>query len=72
MQDARILFKTIIAMFFMIGLIAVSSWAFAQGGFISGSVKDLLNNQGIEGVIITVKDANIRYVGGNRDYGCLG
>ena len=58
MQDARLPFKTIIVMLFTIGLIAVSSWALAQGGLISGSVKDLLNNQGIEGVIISVKDVN--------------
>jgi hypothetical protein len=39
-------------------VIAVSSWAFAQGGGISGSVKDLINNQGIPGVILTVKDVS--------------
>ena len=51
-------FKTIMVMLFASGLIAVGNWAFAQGGGISGSVKDLLNNQGIEGVIITVKEAS--------------
>ena len=38
-------------------VIAFSSWAFAQGSGISGSVRDLINNQGLPGVIITVKDA---------------
>ena len=57
MQRARITFKTIIVMIFAGGLIAVSSWAFAQGS-ITGSVRDLSNNRGIQGVIITVKDAS--------------
>jgi hypothetical protein len=39
-------------------VISVSSWAFAQGGGISGSVKDLSNNQGIDGVIISLKDVS--------------
>ena len=50
-------------------VITVSSWAFAQGAGISGSIKDLSNNQGIQGVIITVKDVSTgKLVGtGNTD-----
>ncbi|HWR73950.1 MAG TPA: DUF3943 domain-containing protein [Nitrospirota bacterium] len=44
-------------------VIAASSWAFAQGGGISGSVKDLLSNKGIQGVIITVKDVGGKLAG---------
>ncbi len=56
MQRAR---KTLKAFFFVshvVIVIAVSSWAFAQEGGISGSVKDLSTNQGIQGVVVTVKD----------------
>lgn len=56
MERAGIPFKTIIVMLFAGGVIAVSSWAFAQAGGLSGFVKDPLNNLGIQGVIITVKD----------------
>ena len=53
-------------------VIAVSSWAFAQGGGISGSVKDLLNNQGIQGVIITVKDVSTGTLAGTGTADMLG
>jgi hypothetical protein len=64
MQGARKPFKTIPAVLLVGVLISVSSWAFAQGGGISGSVKDLSNNQGIQGVIITVKDASTSALAG--------
>jgi hypothetical protein len=58
MKRARKTFKTILAVLLVGAVISVSSWAFAQGGGISGSVNDLSNNQGIQGDIITVKDAS--------------
>ena len=58
MQRARKTLKAILVGIHVSIVIAVSSWAFAQGGGISGSVKDLLNNQGIQGVTITVKDVS--------------
>ena len=51
-------FKAILAVLHAVVVIAVSSWAFAQGGDISGAIKNLSNNQGIQGVIITVKDVS--------------
>jgi hypothetical protein len=57
MKHRKITFKAIIVMLFAGGLSAVSSWAFAQGS-ITGSVRDLSNNWGIQGVIITVKDVS--------------
>jgi hypothetical protein len=58
MKRARKTFKAILAVLLVGVVISVSSRAFAQGGSLSGSVKDLSNNQGIQGVIITVKDAS--------------
>ena len=58
MKRARKTFRAILAVLLVGVLIGVSSWAFAQGGTISGSVKDLSNNQGIDGVIISVKDVS--------------
>jgi hypothetical protein len=58
MQRSRKTFKAILMALPVGILIAVSSWAFAQGGGISGSVKDLSNDQGIQGVIITAKDVS--------------
>ena len=55
MQSARKTFKTILVVLLVGGGMSVSSWAFAQGGGISGSVKDLENNQGIQGAIIPGK-----------------
>ena len=40
MQRARKRFKAILVVLHIGIIIAVSSWAFAQGGGISGSVKD--------------------------------
>jgi hypothetical protein len=58
MKRERKTFKAILAVLLVGVVISVSSRAFAQGGSISGSVKDLSNNQGIQGVIITVKDVS--------------
>jgi hypothetical protein len=56
--------KAIPAVLLVVVVIAVSNWAFAQGGSISGSVQDLSNNQGIQGVTITVKDASTSALAG--------
>ena len=71
MQRARKTFKAIIVMLFAGGLIAVSSLAFAQGG-ITGSVRDLSNNRGIQGVIITVKDVSTGALAGIGTTDALG
>ena len=68
MKRARKIFKAIFVVLFVGVVISFSSWAFAQRGGISGSVKDLSNNQGIQGVIITVKDVRYRCFGRSRDY----
>jgi hypothetical protein len=72
MQRARKTFKAILVVLHVGIVIAVSSWAFAQGGGISGSVKDLLNNQGIQGVIITVKDVSTGTLAGTGTTDALG
>jgi hypothetical protein len=72
MKRARKTFKVILTVLFVGGVISVSSLAFAQGGGISGSVKDLSNNQGIQGVIITVKDVNIGTLAGTGTTDALG
>ncbi|MGD0821721.1 MAG: DUF3943 domain-containing protein [Desulfomonilia bacterium] len=64
MKGARKTFKAILAVLLVGGGISAGSWAFAQGDGISGSVKDISNNHGIQGVIITVKDANIGALAG--------
>ena len=71
MKRRKITFKAIIVMLFAGGLIAVSSWAFAQGS-ITGSVKDLSNNRGIQGVIITVKDVSTGALAGTGTTDALG
>lgn len=58
MKRTRKTFKAILAALLVGVVISVSSWAFAQEGGISGSVKDLSDNQGIQGVVITVKDVS--------------
>ena len=58
MQRARNRFKTIFVVLQVGIFIAVSNWAFAQGSSISGSVKNYSTKQGIQGVIITVKDVS--------------
>ena len=72
MQRARKTFKAILAVLQVGIVIAVSSRAFAQGGGLSGSVKDLINNQGIPGVIITVKDASTGTLAGTGTTDALG
>lgn len=72
MQRARKTFKTILVVLHVGVVIAFSSWAFAQGGGISGSVKDLLNNQGIQGVIITVRDVSTGTLSGTGTTDVLG
>jgi hypothetical protein len=71
MQRRKITFKTIIVMIFAGGLIAVRCWAFAQGS-ITGSVRDLSNNRGNQGVIITVKDASTGALAGIGTTDALG
>jgi len=71
MKCRKIAFKAIIVMLFAGGLIAVSSWAFAQGS-ITGSVRDLTNNRGIQGVIITVKDVSTGALAGTGTTDALG
>ena len=72
MQRARKTFKTILMVLHVGIVIALSSWVFAQGGSISGSVKDLLNNQGIQGVTITVKDVSTGTLAGTGTTDVLG
>ena len=72
MKRARKTFKAIFAVLLVGVVISVSSWAFAQGGGISGCVKDLSNNQGIDGVIITVKDVSTSAVAGTGNTDALG
>jgi hypothetical protein len=43
--------------FFVIAMIAITHWAFAQEGSISGSVKDLTEDHGIQSVTIRAKGA---------------
>ncbi|MEN6318191.1 MAG: DUF3943 domain-containing protein [Syntrophaceae bacterium] len=63
-KRARKTFKVILAGLLVGGVISISSWAFAQGGGISGSVKDLSHNQDIQGAIITVKDVSTSALAG--------
>lgn len=58
MKHKRNIFKAIRAVLLVGAVIPVGSWAFAQGGGISGSVTDLSDNQGIQGVIITVNEVS--------------
>jgi Domain of unknown function (DUF3943)/Carboxypeptidase regulatory-like domain len=71
MKRRKLPFKAIIVMLFAGGSIAVSSWAFAQGS-ITGSVRDLSNNRGIQGVIITVKDVRTGALAGTGTTDALG
>lgn len=64
MRRARRTSKAILAVLHAGVVIAVSGWALAQGGGISGSVKHLSTNQGLQGVIITVKDLSTDAVAG--------
>jgi len=55
MKRTRKAFKAILAVFIVCVVISSSGWVFAQGGDISGSVTDISNNQGIQGVILKEK-----------------
>jgi hypothetical protein len=72
MKRVRKTIKAILAVLLVGVVISVSSWAFAQGGGISGSVKDLSKTRGIEGVIITIKDVNIGTSAGTGTTDALG
>jgi hypothetical protein len=72
MKRTRKTFRAIIAVPLAGVVICVSSWAFAQGGAISGSVKDLSSNQGIDGVIISVKDVSTGALAGTGTTDALG
>jgi hypothetical protein len=72
MKRARKTFKAILAAFLAGAVISVSSWAFAQGGGICGSLNDLSNNQDIQGSIITVKDVSTTALAGTGDTDALG
>jgi len=54
----------ILAVLLVSVVISSGSWAFAQDGGISGSVRDLSSNRGIEGIVITVKNAGTGAVAG--------
>ena len=56
MQRTGKIFKAFFVVFHVVLVIAISGLAFAQGGEISGSVKDHLSNRGIQWVTITIKD----------------
>ena len=72
MQRARKTSTAILTVLLVGIVISVSSWAFAQGGGISGSVKDLSNNQSVRGVIITVKDVSTGALAGTGTTDALG
>ena len=71
MKRRKIAFKSFLVMLFAGGWIAVSSWALTQGS-ITGSVRDLSNNQGIQGVIITVTDVSTGALAGTGTTDALG
>ena len=56
MHFAGKIFRIVFAALHVGLILGVSSLAFAQGGEISGSVKDHVSNEGIRWVLITVKD----------------
>jgi len=72
MKHARKTFTAILAVLLVGGGISAGSQAFAEEGGISGSVKDLSNNHGIQGIIITVKDVNIGTLAGTGTTDALG
>lgn len=72
MKRARILFKSIFTVLHVGVAISICSWAFALEGGISGSVEDHSNNQGIQGVIITVTDASTGTLAGTGTTDALG
>ena len=72
MKRTRKTFQAIITVLLVGVMICVSSWAFAQEGGISGSVKDLSNNQHIQEIIITVKDVSSSALAGTGNTDALG
>jgi hypothetical protein len=58
MKHAKKTSRMIFAVLQMGIIIAVSNWAFAQAGSISGSVKDSSDHQGVANVIITARDTD--------------
>jgi hypothetical protein len=71
-RRARKTFKAILTVLHVGIVIAFNSWAFAQEGGISSSEKDLSKNQGIQGVIITVKDVSTSALAGTGNTDALG
>ena len=71
-KRARNTFNTILSVLLVGVVISVTGEAFAQGGSISGTVKDLSGNQGIQGVIITVTDVSTRALAGTDITDALG
>ena len=72
MKRARKIFKAIFVVLLVGVVISFSSWTFAQRGGISGSVKDLSRNQGIQGVVITVTELGTSAVAGAGNTDVLG
>jgi hypothetical protein len=72
MKRARNTFNAILSVLLVGVVISVTGEAFAQGGSISGTVKDLSGNQGIQGVIITVTDVSTRALAGTDITDALG
>ncbi len=64
MKHEKKTLKMVLTMLFVGLVISASSWAFAQEGSISGTVKDLSDNRGISGVIVKVKDASTSFIAG--------
>jgi hypothetical protein len=56
--------KMIFGLFFVCVVTFASNWAFAQGDGISGSAEDLSKNQGMHGLIITIKDVRTGMLAG--------
>ncbi|MGD0020782.1 MAG: DUF3943 domain-containing protein [Smithellaceae bacterium] len=72
MKHARKKIRTILTVLLVGVVFSVTSWAFAQGGRIAGSVKDIFYNQGIQGVILTVKDISTSALAGTATTDALG
>jgi hypothetical protein len=72
MKRARKTFRAILVVLLVGVVISVSSWTFAQGDGISDSVKDVSNNQGIQGIVITVKDVSTSALAGTGNTDALG
>ena len=72
MKRARNTFNAILSVLLVGVVISVTGETFAQGGSISGIVKDLSGNRGIQGVIITVTDVSTRALAGTDITDALG